>query len=47
MMKKEVELRDNDNLMNMLKKTEDKILGIVDKGQKELQERKESRRLVG
>ena len=48
MMKKEIEMREgaasaDNSLMKMLRKTENKINNIVDKGQKEIQERKNSR----
>ncbi len=46
MMKKEIQYRENDNLMNVLKTTENKIHQIVDRGQQQLYEKKNSREEV-
>jgi len=40
-------LRDSDNLMSMLRRTENQIIDIVDRGQRELNERKNNRMSSG
>jgi hypothetical protein len=42
-----MKLRDSDNLMSMLKRTEHQIIDIVDRGQRELHERKTNRMSSG